>query len=371
MGRIQKELGLGPWIVRSSSLREDGAGQSNAGALLSILDVRESDLETSIERVIDSYDGAVSEDEILVQPMLDNVVRSGVVFPHDPNSESPYRIVNWTEGRDTTSVTGGGRGSRVWQQAACSAKTPPGHLRPIIRLLHELLSLSAYPALEFEFAVTEDNLNEEVWLLQTRPLVLRQLLESEEAQGIRLQYISNNIERGMEAQPVLIGRTTMYGVMPDWNPAEIIGVKPKPLALSLYRDLVTDSTWAYQHHNYGYRNLRSFPLMSHFFGLPYIDVRLSFNSFIPFDLDDRLAGRLVDHYMNRLLEEPSLYDKVEFEIVFSCHSLDLPDRLCELLDVGFTQRELLDIASSLRRLTNRIIHVRDGLWRSDAAKSRC
>ena len=104
--------------------------------------------------------------------------------------------------------------------------------------------------------------------------------------------------------------------MPDWNPAEIVGTRPKPLALSLYRDLITDSIWAYQRHNYGYRNLRSFPLMPHFFGLPYIDVRLSFNSFIPADLDEGLAGRLVDYYINRLLSEPNLHDKVEFEIVF-------------------------------------------------------
>ena len=31
--------------------------------------------------------------------------------------------------------------------------------------------------------------------------------------------------------------------MPDWNPAEIIGIKPKPLALSLYRELITDHIW--------------------------------------------------------------------------------------------------------------------------------
>ena len=58
--------------------------------------------------------------------------------------------------------------------------------------------------------------------------------------------------------------------------------------------------------------------MPHFFGLPYIDVRLSFNSFIPSDLDEGLAGRLVDHYINLLLSQPELHDKIEFEIVFSC-----------------------------------------------------
>ena len=153
-----------------------------------------------------------------------------------------------------------------------------------------------------------------------------------------------------------------------WNPAEIVGVRPKPLALSLYRELVTDSIWAYQRHNYGYRNLRSFPLMPHFYGLPYIDVRLSFNSFIPADLEEGLAGRLVDYYIDRLLVEPTLHDKVEFEVVFSCYTLDLPDRLQCLLEFGFSKEECESIADSLRHLTNRIVHHKEGLWRLDAAK---
>jgi len=172
----------------------------------------------------------------------------------------------------------------------------------------------------------------------------------------------------MRSHPFLMGRRTVYGVMPDWNPAEILGIRPKPLALSLYRELVTDSIWAYQRHNYGYRNLRSFPLMPHFFGLPYIDVRLSFNSFIPADLDEGLAGRLVDYYMDCLLNEPSLHDKVEFEIVFSCYTLDLRERLLRLKDFGFSGEELETITQSLRKLTNRIVHPQEGLWRSDAKR---
>lgn len=163
-----------------------------------------------------------------------------------------------------------------------------------------------------------------------------------------------------------MGRRTVYGVMPDWNPAEIVGIRPKPLALSLYRELITDAIWAYQRHNYGYRNLRSFPLMPHFLGLPYIDVRLSFNSFVPADLNDGLAGRLVDYYIDRLLAEPTLHDKVEFEIVFSCYTLDLPQRLQRLAEANFTVNDCDEIASSLMRLTNRIVHPKDGLWREDA-----
>ena len=116
----------------------------------------------------------------------------------------------------------------------------------------------------------------------------------------------------------MLGKKTVFGVMPDWNPAEIIGIRPKTLSLSLYRELITDSIWAYQRHNYGYRNLRSFPLMQSFYGLPYIDLRLSFNLFIPAYLNDQLGEKLVNYYLNTIIRKPKLNDKIEFDIVFSC-----------------------------------------------------
>jgi len=364
---IRGRLGSGPWIVRSSCLREDGTQASNAGAFLSILGVAEAELESAIERVIASYGDAPLEDEVLIQPMLENVVRSGVAFSHDPNTCAPYRVLNWSEGSDTESVTGG-MGGRLWQQAARSEVPPPTNLMPIIALLDELLVLFDGAPVDCEFAVTRDAEAEVLWLLQARPLILQTPPQSDLDQSAQLSSIEDKVARGMRPHPFLMGQRTVYGVMPDWNPAEIIGIRPKPLALSLYRDLVTDSIWAYQRHNYGYRNLRSFPLMPHFFGLPYIDVRLSFNSFIPADLDEGLAGRLVDYYIERLLAEPTLHDKVEFEIVFSCYTLDLSQRLERLASAGFLQHELDAISTSLRKLTNRIVHPKDGLWRADAHK---
>ena len=49
--------------------------------------------------------------------MLEDVNFSGVAFSHDPNTCSPYRIINWSMGSDTSSVTGGKQGE-IWQQAA-------------------------------------------------------------------------------------------------------------------------------------------------------------------------------------------------------------------------------------------------------------
>src|SRR6185436_18075314 len=122
----------------------------------------------------------------------------------------------------------------------------------------------------------------------------------------------------------------------------------------------------YQRHNYGYKNLRSFPLLVDFHGLPYIDVRVSFNSFVPADVEGDLAERLVNHYIDRLVAAPALHDKVEFEIVLSCYSFDLRERLAQLPAEVFRDADRDALAVSLRRLTNRIINNRDiGLWRTD------
>lgn len=367
LARVPATLGTALWIVRSSCQREDGADKSNAGAFLTLPDVSAAGMEQAVEQVIASYGVAGDGDEILIQPMLQNVLRSGVAFSHDPNTCAPYRVVNWSEGSDTTRVTGG-RGGSTWQSAALSPVRPPPELADVVILLDELLTLFCGVPLDCEFAVTREEGVDVLWLLQARPLALPTASEAPETQAQRLVLIAEKVARGVRSHPFLMGRRTVYGVMPDWNPAEIIGIRPRPLALSLYRDLVTDAIWAYQRHNYGYRNLRSFPLMPHFFGLPYIDVRLSFNSFIPADLDDDLAGRLVDHYIDRLLAEPTLHDKVEFEIVFSCYTLDLPQRIERLAQAGFSEKERTVIADSLRRLTNRIVHPENGLWRADAAK---
>jgi hypothetical protein len=367
LAQIPAATGNGPWIVRSSCSREDGALESGAGAFLSLQDVTADRAEDAVERVISSYGECADGERVLVQPMLRNVLRSGVAFSHDPNNCTPYRVVSWSEGPDTTVVTGG-KGGRTWQQAASAPVEPPTELKSVFTLLDELLSLFGGIPVDCEFAVTGEGQAEVTWLLQARALILDGPVEDVATQTARLQRIRDKVARGMQTHPFLIGRRSVYGVMPDWNPAEIIGVRPKPLALSLYRELVTDSIWAYQRHNYGYRNLRSFPLMPHFFGLPYVDVRLSFNSFIPADLNEGLAGRLVDYYIDRLLAEPSLHDKVEFEIVFSCYSLDLPLRLERLAEAGFSNGERKAIAISLQQLTNRIVHPKDGLWRGDAAK---
>lgn len=362
------DAGWASMAVRSSSVREDAANASAAGQFASCLAVAPAGLQEAICAVIASMGGehASAADEVFVQPMLENVRTAGVAFGVEPSSAAPYFVINYdsSSGR-TDSVTSGDSNELHNFYAHHSAEQIPQPLQPVVAMLRELQCLFGSTALDVEFAVDARGI---LYLLQVRPLVLQVPEVDVTAHTQLVSLIRERIRIGQRPQLFLHGERTVYGVMPDWNPAEIIGVRPKPLALSLYRELVTDMIWAYQRNNYGYRNLRSFPLMLHFHGLPYIDVRVSFNSFVPRDLDGALADKLVNYYIERLVSAPSLHDKVEFEIVFSCYTLDLPQRLERLREAGFSEVECAQLADSLRELTNRIVDNNTGLWRSDEAK---
>jgi phosphohistidine swiveling domain-containing protein len=364
--RLSKALGPAPWVVRSSSLTEDAATASLAGHFTSVLGVSMETFSDAVEQVVASYSERPNTlDEVLVQPLLSDVRMSGVAFSRDPATGAPYQVINYSLGADTTAVTGGARQTRTFV-ATKDAEGLTSDMSRVASLIEELEALFLGQPLDVEFAfITTDDAP---YLLQVRPLVMSQTPVDPEAHRALLTRIADKVRSAQLPHPFLHGRSTVFGVMPDWNPAEIIGIRPRPLALSLYRELVTDAIWAYQRNNYGYRNLRSFPLLVHFAGQPYIDVRLSFNSFIPKDVEGSLADRLVDYYLDRLIAAPALHDKVEFEVVFSCYTLDLPQRLQVLAEAGFTEDERVRLAESLRLLTNRIIDQKNGLWRTDESK---
>ena len=359
-----------PVIVRSSARGEDGAISSQAGRYDSVLGVLGSEaISAATDQVIASFaDNRNGSDQIFVQPMLDAVAMAGVAFSRGPDGDSPYFIVNYDDLSGRTDRVTAGVGDNLATFLCLKSRTTscPKKLAPVIALVHELETLFACDAIDVEFAVDRDG---QIYLLQVRRLVVdRQEATSDADIDSAVSDVAQKVELLSRPQPFLHGSRSIFGVMPDWNPAEIIGLRPRPLSLSLYRELVTDSIWAYQRDNYGYQNLRSFPLLVSLHGLPYIDVRVSFNSFVPRDVPDELAGRLVNYYIDRLLAEPQLHDKVEFEIIFSCYTLDLPQRIQRLTEGGFSAADITVLADALRRLTNRIIHGETALWRRDRLK---
>lgn len=379
---VLQRIAACPWgsetlIVRSSAQGEDSSSESKAGKFTSVAGVEgPAAISSAVERVIASYAGNdCRHDQIFVQPMLEEVSMAGVAVTREPHGGGPYFVVNYDDssGRSDVVTSGSGGKQKTFICLKSRQEGIPAHLSPVLNLLRELESLLDCDRIDVEFAVDKHGA---LYLLQVRPLALARrvltdgeaLTTEDEAASAAATQIAQKVALLTRPHPYLHGNRSVFGIMPDWNPAEIIGLKPRPLALSLYRELITDSIWAYQRDNYGYKNLRSFPLLVSFHGLPYIDVRVSFNSFLPRDMQPDLAERLVNYYIERLLAQPTLHDKVEFEIIFSCYTLDLPERLLALTNHGFSLDDVASIADLLRNLTNKIINNQNGLWRHDREK---
>lgn len=357
-------------IVRSSSSNEDNFETSNAGEFESIANVDSSDtkeLRIAIDKVLNSYDNNLNSlDEVFIQPMLTDVTMAGVIFSSDIDTLSSYYIINYDENGTTDSVTSGL--SNELKSFICFKENNTisnCNLKKIIETTRECEELFNNRFLDIEFAFHEENL----YILQVRAIVTN---NKENLSNINLtnslRKLNNKIHKLNTPHPNLLGDKTIFGVMPDWNPAEIIGIRPKRLALTLYKELITDETWAYQRDNYGYRNLRSHPLLVSFLGIPFIDVRISFNSFIPKNLDHEISHKLVNYYLNKLSENINHHDKVEFEIIYSCYYFGIEQKLSALQKFGFNQNELDKITKSLLDLTNNIINTTDGLYKKDLKK---
>jgi len=363
-------------IVRSSALTEDTLESSNAGRFTSVADVILKDevyFCSAVERVIQSYQDTRTDHQVFVQRFLNDVQISGVAFTRNKDTLAPYMTINYdeTSGR-TDIITAGSEGEHktlvIYKGPTGNIrepKFPNKHLEKIYNALREVEEITKHDALDIEFCYKDG----EVFILQVRPIANTKKFPAEQEImiGKALTQIAEKIEELSRPHPHLYGKQTAFGNMPDWNPAEMIGIRPRPLALSLYKELITDNIWAYQRDNYGYKNLRSFPLMVSFAGQPYIDIRVSFNSFIPKSLDDNLSHKLADYYISKLLRTPTSHDKVEFDIVFSCYTLDLDTRLQELREHDFSAEEIGIIKQALLELTNTIIQP-DGLYKKDYKK---
>ena len=359
---IQQKFKFKKIIVRSSAISEDGFHSSNAGAYVSVLGidptVKQAILD-SITSVIDSYIDKNLANQVLVQPMIENVCVSGVIFTRTLSEGAPYYVINFDDStQQTDSITSGSSSNHKTliisrNNEVNLEKSVPQNLQGLIPAIQEIEQLLDFTSLDIEFAIGFDR---EVHILQVRPLTSDKY-EIDSDKDI-FEAIDRCIEKFRSLQnnaPFVVGKSAIFGVMPDWNPAEIIGTKPNSLSFDLYSYLITDEVWATQRAEYGYRDVRPHPLLVSFSGHPYVDVRASFNSFIPATLNNELAGRLVDHYLLRLCKNPHYHDKVEFEVVPTCYAFNFESWREILAEGGFSNDEIDELQDGLRNITKNAI----------------
>jgi phosphoenolpyruvate synthase/pyruvate phosphate dikinase len=354
-------------ILRSSAKNEDSSESSMAGYYDSISNIFGKESAKNAGDKLAKSKKLKPNDELFFQPQVENPKLFGVAFSRNPNNDSPYIVVNYDNSGSTSDITSGRSIDHKTAYVHRNYKNiRDKNLKQISALVFELEKIFSCEKIDIEFAIDE---KDKLHLFQVRPLNIKVKAElSDKEHFDSVKRISQKIDSHSKENPFNLGKKNVYGNMPDWNPAEIVGTRPRQLALSLYREVVTDTIWAYQRDNYGYRNLRSHPLIIEFEGMPYIDTRVSFNSFIPKSLDSDIADKLANFYIEKLTKNNRLHDKIEFEIAYTCYDFSTDKKLRELKSKGFSSTEIEKISTSLKSLTNNIINAENGLWQKDREK---
>lgn len=319
--------------VRSSCSREDGMESSCAGAFTSILNVpltEETAVRSAVDTVFASYPNAEDE-HVLIQPMVADIAVSGVIMTRGLDDGSPYYVINYDDESGKTDTVTGGKGVSktvcVYRGVKAADFDSP-RVRLMVDLARSLEKIFGCDALDIEFGLDTKGV---MHLFQVRRICAggswcrkadRQMKET-------LSQVAAQVTSHLAPTSDLHGATNILGVMPDWNPAEIIGVTPRPLAASLYRHAVTKRVWSLAREEMGYRTMPPQELMLLILGRPYIDVRASFNSFLPDGLEEDTGRRLVSGWLAYLESHPEFHDKVEFEVAFTAADFDLKKRLHE------------------------------------------
>lgn len=353
-------------IVRSCADGEDGWQRSLAGAFASIA-VRAGasfgkDFRAAAQEVFASYPTRDLGSRVLVQRWLHPVQAAAVVTTRTLGGAPYYTAtVDAVTGRTDAVTAGTAPLAETWY-ALRARDTPgpapgtlarlPGPAGQLLAAAAETEACAGTSCLDIEAAVCGGA----VHLLQARPLAAvpgsgdGPVYRAVAAAGQRLERLDRRRDGRLPAScRVLLSN------MADWNPAEMIGRHPSPLAASLYQHLITDRTWAVQRAADGYRDLRGLPLMHLIAGSPYIDVTASLASFLPASLDEPLAGAVLAAMTERLRADPAAHDKIEFEIAATCWTPAVADRTGCLAAAGIGSGARARLHDSLLAITRQAI----------------
>ena len=352
-------------IVRSSAIGEDTLKSSGAGKYETVFDinpnVRQS-VKKAIKKVVESYNKKINyntKNQILLQSQTTNVQISGVVFTKTERFAAPYYTINFDESEFTDTVTKGLIDNTIKINRGINSRQIPKKWRKLISSIKEIESVLNSDELDIEFGISDSR----IIIFQVRPLTSITPYSKFITESMIQKSIYNNIKKfkkfkNMKSIPA--GKT-FFSDMSDWNPAEIIGNSPNALDYSLYNFLIMDESWHIGRSLIGYHNNNPYSLMVKFGNKPYVNVKASFNSLLPNNLSPKLKRKLIRFYMEKFALNPSLQDKIEFQILFTCFDFNLQKRLSELIAYGFSKKELIEIEDSLKELTNNIIQNFNGI----------
>ena len=352
-------------VIRSSSISEDKKNNSFAGAFDSFLNVKINnlnDIEKKINLVIKSYkkkEKNYISNQVFIQKMITNINTSGVIFTKELNTGSFYYVVNYDDESGLSNSVTSGSGKFSNRTVLISKKNikfiQSKRFKKLIKAISEIEEIFKSDDLDIEFIITKQL---EIYILQVRSLsapILPKNLEKKINQ-IKKKLHKNVFIKSKMQDPNIFGKKNIFAQMPDWNPAEIIGKYPSLLSQSLYKKLITNNTWLKARNLMGYKsNFNNKSLMYIFCGQSFIDVRKSFNSFLPANITKKLGTKLINFWIQKLSDNPEFHDKVEFDIVTNSYFFDFVKNFKSLNNNYFTKADAIELKNHHIGIFNNII----------------
>ena len=339
-------------IIRSSSLSEDIDGKSNAGKYksFSVSKIEKRNILDKIDEVISEFNSL--RDQIIIQKFEKKILYSGVIFTRDQNTNAPYFIINYDKSGKTNLVTSGiyNPTSKTILIYRKSKKKPKLFIN-LIKVIKSIEKIFNSHHLDIEFAI--ERKTKKIFIFQCRTLHIPKKFKNFDKEiNTSIDNIRKKLIKIKKKNIYTPGTTTILSNMADWNPAEMIGAKPKNLGLSLYSELITNEVWSKQRFNYGYSNLYPNNLMLNLAGSPYIDLRTDLNSFIPQELSNKIKKKIIDYSINLIQKKPFLHDKIEFEVIPTCYEFSKHLEFKKILNM----REYILYINSLKKITFNILN---------------
>ena len=119
------------------------------------------------------------------------------------------------------------------------------------------------------------------------------------------------------------------------------------------------------------KSFDQFHLMTTFYGTPYVDIRIDFNSWLPKNLDKTISKKIINYYLKKFNSDTSLHDKIEFNLLFTCVTFSTKIKIFKQLKNVLNRKEMLIFHNELKKINkNSLLKKEEDIRRIEELKKR-
>lgn len=354
---IAREFGDEKIMVRASHKNDVGEVYSITKHYLSIFFVNANNQKEVIEaltKVVYSSDhGHITKDNadivkdefLIVQKQTKDMLILGNVFTRDTIYGRPYYVANYVDTQKSNQTIIDGSNIISWVARNVSREFIDEKFYHLIEAVKEVEEIyDECDALNIDFAIDG---NDNITIFHVRNLAF-----SED----RPKPLTDHefFDTKSFAKCAYLDDYHILSDMATLALTENLGTNPRPLDYSLYRELVTNYIWGEGISKLGFFKVRR-DIMQRIGNKPYMSIYYAFAGLTPASIDEKLRYKLVEYYNNKLMKNKSLHGRIGMEITFTVCDFAMDDKIGDLADYGFSEREIAKVRKAIFDLTRNLL----------------